>query len=387
MSIEEFAADLGAMCSRSPIAPGRPLVWTIIANPKAGGFTIRSRWNKHRRILASYAEEARRNPPRQFAAYPSLTAQEADTRGNGRAGALGALGLVPTLRSAHAGDIVRAVIDEAMAAQAGAAERSTGTAAQPTPFYLIICAGGDGTSLEALTALYYAPPALRSSLAVLRLPMGTGNDGADARELDQALELLVHPTKIEYARAVRLRTASAGVGPFLAFNILSLGLDAFVTHMTNRMKGSLPGDSYKLWVDIATLFYDSVYTVEPMTVRAVDSGGTVVQAFQEALLLIAFGASGHRSYGADKPILPDGRNVCAVKKIPIIKRLALKKLFTTGRHADLPEARLFNAQRVEIDYAYPILAQMDGEAVRLEAKDFPVSIELTEPAIPILKRA
>jgi hypothetical protein len=29
---------------------------------------------------------------------------------------------------------------------------------------------------------------------------------------------------------------------------------------------------------------------------------------------------------------------------------------------------------------------MDGETVRLEAEDFPAVIELTEPAIPVLKR-
>jgi diacylglycerol kinase family enzyme len=216
--------------------------------------------------------------------------------------------------------------------------------------------------------------------------MGTGNDGADSRDLDTTLDLLVHPTRIQFDRAVRLRTSRVGKGPFLAFNILSVGLDAFVTHMTNKMKGILPGDSYKLWVDIATLFYDRIYRVTPMGIRLYNEEGEQIDAFNDTLLLLAFGASGNRTYGSNVRILPDARNVCAVQQIPLLKKVALKKLFLTGRHADLPETRLFIAQRVEISYHSPLLAQMDGESVLLQEPDFPVSIELSEPAIPVLKR-
>ena len=375
--IEEFAADLADICSRSPVASGRPLFWTIIANPTAGGFTIRSRWRRHRETLSRFAAEARLKAARPEGASPSFTARK-DDYGNGT---LGALGLVPTRRAAHAGEIVRALVDEAAAWEADAPGKGK------QPFYLIVTAGGDGTSLEALTALYEAPAKLRSSFAILRLPMGTGNDGADARELSDALELIARPSRIDYVRAVRLRTATAGKGPFLAFNILSVGLDAFVTHMTNKTKGSMPGDSYKLWVDLATLFYDKIYKVAPMTVTATDSRGNEVQSFTDELLLLAFGASGNRTYGSNKKILPDDRNVCAVKQMPLFKKIQLKVLFTSGNHAQRPEARLFSAERVEFSYGFPILAQMDGEAVLLEPADFPASIELTEPAIPTLKPA
>jgi diacylglycerol kinase family enzyme len=216
--------------------------------------------------------------------------------------------------------------------------------------------------------------------------MGTGNDGADAWELDRTLDLLVYPSKIEYARALRLSTVTAGKGPFLAFNILSVGLDAFVTHMTNKMKGKLPGDSYKLWVDIASLLYDRLFTVGPMEVRAFTEPGKLLRAFEEKLLLLAVGASGGRTYGSRKRILPDDRNVCAVKQMPLLRKLALKGLFTTGEHIGKPESILFNACRVEFGGKYPILAQMDGETVLLESGDFPAAIELTDPVIPILKR-
>jgi diacylglycerol kinase family enzyme len=366
---EEFAAALEHICAASPLAWGRPLVWTCIANPKAGGFTIGSRWKKHRAVLASYAENAQARPVRGGEGRPW------NPRPALREGGPVFPGLFTTAGPGAAGGIVRALIDEASAA----------FPAVPSPFYLIITAGGDGTSLEAQLALYEAPPALRSSFAILRLPMGTGNDGADAWELDKALDLLVKQVSIVYSKALRLRTSTRGKGPFLAFNILSLGLDAFVTHMTNKMKGSLPGDSYKLWVDIAALFYDRLYKVGPMELSARDDAGRTVLSLHEPLLLTAMGVSGGRTYGSHKKILPDTRNVCAIRQMSLFRKLSLKGLFNTGGHTEKPEAILCNAARLEFRYAYPLLAQMDGETVRLEPEDFPVSIELTEPAIPLLK--
>jgi diacylglycerol kinase family enzyme len=370
MNIDDFAAAMADICSRSLVAPERPLVWTIIANPTAGGFTIGSRWKRHYAVLRAYMEKAAANPLRPDA-EPSRTAVNAGPD----AGRMGGLGLVLTQGPASAGGIVKALLDEAGSSHDGT-----------SPFYLILTAGGDGTSLEALTALYAAPAAVRSNFAVLRLPMGTGNDGADGWELDTVLDRLIYPSEIQYARALRLTTAAPRKGPFMAFNILSVGLDAFVTHMTNKMKGRLPGDSYKLWVDIAALLYDRLYTVGPMDVSAYDEEGGRVEQFNEKVLLLAVGAGGRRTYGSHKWILPDDRNVCVVRQMPLFRKVALKGLFTTGAHINKPESKLFNAHRVEFQGGSPILAQMDGETVLLKAEDFPAAIELTELAIPALKR-
>jgi len=369
MQFEEFGSLLSKICSRSSLAPGRPLVWTIITNPKAGGFTIKSRWNKHYSQLTECVQRAKKNPPREGG--PSRTALR-------EGGNFGSQGLIFTRATGHAGELTSVLVKEA--------ETETGFLTGPgRPFYLIITAGGDGTSLEVLTSLYHAPAGVRENIAVLRLPMGTGNDGADTWEVDKALDLLIEPSLLTRQRALRLKTAS-GKGPFLAFNILSVGLDAFVTHMTNKMKGKLPGDSYKLWVDIAALFYDRIYKVGFMDVRSLNSEGKEVKAFREKLLLLAVGESGNRTYGSHKPILPDERNICAIKQTPLLRKLALKGLFNTGGHINKPEAILWNAESVEFSAQYPLLAQMDGEAVLLEDSDFPAVIELTEPAIPILRR-
>jgi diacylglycerol kinase family enzyme len=202
--------------------------------------------------------------------------------------------------------------------------------------------------------------------------------------LDKALDLLVKPTCIENQRGIKLSTATADKGPFLAFNILSVGLDAFVTCMTNKMKGRLPGDSYKLWVDIAALLYDRIYHVGPMDVRVLDHNSRELDAFSEKVLFLAVGASGHRTYGSNKKVLPDNRNICVACNMHLWKKLALKGLFMTGRHVDRPEFRLWTASRVEFTGRFPILAQLDGETALLDPADFPAVIEVTEPAIPVL---
>jgi diacylglycerol kinase family enzyme len=363
---EEFARFVSVACAHTPLERDRPLSWIIIANPRAGGFTIRSRWKKHRALLRDYSRNLEKAPlhPRAAPAFGS--------------------GLVLTGRRGHAAAITQSLIDkEALdALKRGPGERAPGE----RPLFLIITAGGDGTSLEVLSALYHAPEEIRSLFAVLRLPMGTGNDGADARELDRALDFLTKDPVIRFQRALTLSTASSGKGPFLAFNILSVGLDAFVTHMTNKMKGGFPGDSYKLWVDLAALFYDRIYRVGFADIRALDEGGRETKSLREKLLLLAVGESGRRTYGSNKRILPDERNVCLVRQMPLLRKLALKGLFNTGEHVNKKESVLFNAHRVEFSCEYPLLAQMDGETVPLEKNDFPAAIELSAPMIPVLGR-
>ena len=359
--MEAFAEALAEICSRSPIAPEKPLRWLIIANPVAGGFTMRSRQKNCRNALEQALREARENPLRTDCVPATAAA------------ALASYGLAQTSGHGCASKYAEALIGEAKT--------------NITSFYLIIIAGGDGTSREVLSALYHAPEEARSNMAILRLPMGTGNDGADSPNLVDALMLLIKPSRIEITPALRLVTAPGGQAAknhpdCLAFNILSVGLDAFVTHMTNKMKGKLPGDSYKLWVDVASLLYDRLYTVGFLDVKA-DNGA---RTLHEKLLLLAVGASGHRTYGAQKKILPDDRNVCALKQMSLFRKVALKDLFTTGKHIEKPETIMFNARRVEFSGIYPILAQMDGEAILLQPEDFPAAIELTEPIIPVLKR-
>jgi hypothetical protein len=153
------------------------------------------------------------------------------------------------------------------------------------------------------------------------------------------------------------------------------------------MKSRLPGDSYKLWVDLASLIYDRLYHVGPLTGAAYDERGLKLLSLDDTTLLLAVGESGKRTYGGGIRILPDTRNVCLIRQMPLLRKIALKGLFARGAHTGAKEATLFSASRLEFTCQHPILAQMDGETVLLSPADFPVSIALTAPVIPILKSA
>jgi len=325
-----------------------------VVNPVAGGFIIKSKWETHLKTLNEYRQKAQENPQREI--YKNIVVNLTEGKGS-------------------AGSITKSFINRA--------EK------EPDPFYLIVSAGGDGTHCEVMESIYNAPAHIRSNMAVVKLPFGTGNDGADSPDLAGALDLLLNPVHIEFAPAVQLipspKGTAAAKGPFLAFNILSVGLDAYVTHQTNIMKGKTPGDSYKLWVDIAALLYDKKFKVDDMEVRALDDNNKEIKSFNEKLLLLAMGASGHRTYGSQQHILPDDRNVCGIKQMPLAKKLALKGKVLNGTHSDSPEVIMFNAQRLEFSCKHPILAQMDGETVLLQPEDFPAVMEITAPVIPLLK--
>jgi len=349
-----FAQALTEICERSAIAPGRPLRCMVVVNPVAGGFIIKSKWESHLATLTKYRDKALVNPKRQI--YKNMIIELTSEKGSAR-------------------EKVKLLIERA--------EK------EPEPFYLIISAGGDGTHSEVMYSIYNAPAHFRSNLAVLRLPMGTGNDGADCSNLDGALDLLLNPVHIEFASAVQLKTSADGSagshGPFLAFNILSVGLDAYVTHMTNIKKGKTPGDSYKFWVNIAALFYDMKYKVDFMNVRALDINNKEILSFREKLLLLAMGVTGRRTYGSQQKVLPDDRNICAVKQMSVFKKLMVKTAVLKGKHVDHKEVIMLNAHRLEFSGSHSILAQMDGEAILLNSEDFPAVMELTAPVIPLLK--
>ncbi|MDR2952261.1 MAG: diacylglycerol kinase [Treponema sp.] len=354
MDLDYFTQSLDEICQYSLVSPGRPLACTVIANPVAGGFSIRSKWREHVKTLDEYREKAKQNPPR-------ATSRKAET--------------LVTEREGSVRKIIDALVEQA--------EKD------PAAFHLVITAGGDGTHSETMFAVYNTLPHIRSNLAVLRLPFGTGNDGSDGVKLSQALDLLIKPVHVEFSPAVQLTTSPAGPasgkGLFLAFNILSVGLDAYVTHMTNKLKGKVSGDSYKLWLDVAALFYDKTYKVDFMDVRALDAQNREVLSFREKLLLLAMGVTGHRTYGSQQKILSDERNVCGVRQMPLHRKLLIKGLVKKGAHINHPEAIMLNAHRLEFKALHPILAQMDGETVLLQPEDFPASMELTAPVIPLLK--
>jgi diacylglycerol kinase family enzyme len=356
MIIQQFADGVAFLADRSPIFGDKPLDVTLIANPKAGGFTRSKIYARHMDEIRILSERASTVPQRRA---PTV------------------FRLCPTGYPGHATETTRALIEESNA--------------HPEYERLLILAGGDGTTLEVLSTLMDASEVERSRFVVLRLPLGTGNDGADSRVLLEALALLAGPSRFDRQRAIRVSPASSGSlggkGPWWSFNIASIGVDAFITHMTNRLKVTFPGDSYKLWVNLASVFYRSLWPTKDFTIRAFDGSGREVRNFRKDMLLVAMGESGRRTYGSNKLILPDDDNVCFLQDMPLSRIVALKGPMMKGKHRGVPETDLFTASRLEIGFPERALVQMDGEAFELGQEDSPTVFELTEPAIRVIRKA
>jgi diacylglycerol kinase family enzyme len=351
MHPEELAASVGRLFERSPAFPGESLAVDLIANPRAGGFVRPKHSKRHKADLAALEKMAAVLPER--AAPASLR-------------------LHLTERSAHAADIARGIVESARLEKD---ERR----------HIIITAGGDGTSLETATALVELPVAERGRFSILRLPMGTGNDGSEGRDLKVCLSRVLGPMVNEPRRAIRiLPNPAGGKEPLWSFNIVSIGVDAFVCRMTNRLKRIFPGDSFKFWVDVSSVFYDKIWPPEKLKLKAYDAAGREVVSFEEVFLLCAMGVSGRRQYGSNKSILPDDDNVCEVAQMSLFKKLAFKDLIASGRHRGLDLVRLFSATRLRMDYPRSILLQSEGEVTELQASDFPLEFQLTDPLYNVL---
>jgi diacylglycerol kinase family enzyme len=349
MQPEELAEGLSYILDRAPSLPGRLVGALLVANPTAGGFMRPS----YSRLRKAELAELRRD----FSALPAQ-ADRPPVR------------LCRTKQPAHGAEIAREFFAEA---------RATGL--REGELRLVMTAGGDGTSLEVLSALMELPVEERRHYAVLRLPFGTGNDGSDGRDLRVTLGRFKGPCVAVPGTAVLTSPNPAGgKAPIWAFNIASLGIDAYITLMTNRLKRIFPGDFYKLWVEIASVLYDFVWPSRELALKAYSAAGSLAREFRRRLLLVAIGASGRRQYGSNKSVLPDEDNVCAVSQMPLLRKLAVKGPLQKGTHRGIPEIDLFSASRLEIDYPDRILFQADGESSLFEPGDFPLRIELLPDA-------
>ena len=325
-----------------------PLIVDVIVNPHAGFFKRLSTVSKLIAELDQKLQELRQRSPRRKVEVNTVHFTE---------------------HPGHARLITEKILDDE-ARSASGIER------------LLIGCGGDGTSNEICTALVGADTPLLDQMKLVRLPLGTGNDVADAPTFSQAYDLILGSKQATKTGA--LRVISAGAPPRYSFNIGSIGLDAYIAGLTNTFKRAIPGDAYKLMVDIGSLFYERRIRPQPMDIRITgDAGVTRIDSFVPSM--VAMGISGGRTYGGHMPVLPGAQNLCVIGSMSVMEKLRNKKLFLVGRHGELPQARFFTASRMDIDYKGRIPMQLDGEFTWLTAADFPLSMEVLPPRIKVLR--
>lgn len=357
---------------------GQNLTVHIIANQYAGGFTQKKKSSKNYTVLKQAAEEA--------------AGKEACVN-------IKDIILHITEHAGHGTQIAADILAEARSQKTDGAQ------------WLIVTAGGDGTHLEVQTALAKAALAsdddaalIKDFVTILRLPFGTGNDGSDGRETEDTLRRLTEPAHFALQRAVKVWYEGTApdksitekrkqidtydsldvMPPWYSFNIASIGIDAYITYMTNKTKGVMPGDFYQVWVDLACVFYDSTFPPKPLTIEIMKDN-QVVKTVKSAVEFCLLGVSGHRTYGSNHLILPDDNTFCAVKKMPLLRKLVKKSTFNDGSHIGDAYTESEMADKIRISYDQNILVQMDGEVHLLQPEQFPLIIQHTPPVIRVIE--
>lgn len=375
MNAHELSVYLRPLIASCPLWQEKYLSVVVIANPVAGGFANKALASKHEALLSTFCAQAQLKDQ----LCRDITVDVVETTG-----------------AEGTTDSVKRIIKLASMPENYARE------------YLLITAGGDGTALEVQSALVHIALSLGSEYAdvvsnrvtVLRLPFGTGNDGSDARDLADCLRLFTEPAHFAMQPAIEVTCTPSFVAdkkklgyaslhaspPWYAFNIASLGIDAYITHMTNKTKKIFPGNFYKIWIDLACLFYSNKFPSKDASVTVYDKDDKPCATVTLPLLFVLLGVSGHRTYGSNQKILPDERNVCITQNMGLIQKMLLKKQFTSGKHATCNKTHLFAGEKIVINYNEAILAQMDGEVHYIDKDAFPLTMKKTKPIIRIIER-
>ena len=347
--ISTYANGVSELTKFSRSVDKAPLIVDVIVNPKAGFFKRRTTLERQVFALEHKLQDLRSR-------YPGRRVEINTVHFTQRAG--------------HAHQIADAILAKEARERRGIE-------------HLVVVCGGDGTANEICRAFVMADEALLDRVKLLRLPLGTGNDAADAQTFDEAYDLILGDQRTVRTGAVAVTVADGRV--HWAFNIASVGFDAYIADLTNRFKRVIPGEAYKALVNIGTLFYSQVVHPQAMDIHLFDGRlETEVKGMVPSMVVV--GASGHRTYGGHMPVLPGDENVCIVDGMSIMRKIAQKRLFYLGTHGELPEVSFHRADRVDIDYRGRIPLNLDGEIVWLEPKDFPLSLRVVRAKIKTLTR-
>lgn len=280
--------------------------------------------------------------------------------------------------------------------------------------YIVVSCGGDGTSLEVQTALYNEYLRLKEKdshimdhVCVLRLPLGTGNDGTDGNFIKDTFSLLEksltfsdskvlvattngHPAQdtIKHANKFLSRFCTFQPNsPWYSFNIASVGLDAFVNFVTNTVKSRFPGNLYHLCIPLSGLFYSRIFEWGNPTIKMYKNREDTEPSdeFNEQFTIAVMGTSGHRTYGGGHKVLPTNHNVCIAKRISVPRLIRDNGSFARGTHVGTDIGNMFNAEKLVLNYDKPIMLQCDGECYILCKEHFPLTIEKHNTGFRVLK--
>lgn len=377
----DIADCITSLIARNKLWAGKRVFAYFIVNKTAGCFTSSHKSEKYKKFFTHVQQEAEKLPK---------CAKDISYR------------IFSTEYAGHAKDLTKSVVAQLIATD------------EPDIENIIITAGGDGTSLEVQTSLYKCAmegpkhrDAIMNKIALLRLPLGTGNDGTDGHSIEETVEILRGGLLFTNARSIRVypentpdEEAVRAYGknpekyqdmnfqaPWYAFNIASIGLDAYVVYMTNTVKKKLPGNFYHFCVPLSGIVYDKHFPVDTMKIEIFDNKDDSVpsQELNTKITLLAFGASGYRVYGGGHKVLPNEKNLCVCPKISLPVLIKENHRFVDGSFVGTKLASLHQADKIRLSYDKSILMQCDGETALLTPAHFPLIMELTDPCLRVLQ--
>ena len=369
---------ISSLIARNKLFAGKNLQIFYITNKMAGCFTNKKKSAHYKKLFNATEKEVLKNPECAKSVVSKVFATE---------------------YAGHAKDLANAVLSELIGSYNEGDE------------CILIAAGGDGTSLEVQTGLYLAAQSepkkkemIMNHLTLLRLPLGTGNDGTDGHSIEETFELLKGPLEFRNTRALKIYPEGKKTeddikklgkdpskycdanytAPWYCFNIVSIGLDAYVVYMTNAVKKNLPDNFYHLCVPLSGLVYDKDFPIGNAQIELFDESGNKTEEIHTPITLVAVGASGNRVYGGGHKVLPNENNVCIAPQLSLFKLIRDNHMFIDGSFVGTDLASLHSGEKVRINYDKAILMQADGEVTMLCKEDFPIVIEKTEPCIRII---
>lgn len=238
---------------------------------------------------------------------------------------------------------------------------------------IVVSLGGDGTHNQVMLA---AGDRARTPW-YYRVPLGSGNDAVGDDTVQSILAELEGELRPMWIPSVEVRTQRE---THVAFNIASIGIDAFVTMMHQRLRDKLPGNTYRIIAAGALLVYERIVDLGPLAIRTPNEDLGCRER-----MLIALGVRGGLTYGDHIRILPGEENLCVLNKASLREKLRMKRLLFRGEHVGQPITTMLRTDSVTLLYDRPQYLQLDGEPRRLEREDFPLTMSVRSRSRRVLR--
>ena len=259
---------------------------------------------------------------------------------------------------------------------------------------IILLFGGDGTIHR------YLSPLVKLGLPLLIVPVGSGNDFANALGLGrvrdsltvwarlcsgngniQSVDLGVITSPAEASNAASYAQESAQEAYYYFCSVAGIGLDCEVARRANRLPRWLRRHGGYALSLASTVFRFTPFTIN---ILAQSDNGERLKRSYESTILAAFANSD--AYGGGMRIAPrakmdDGQlDICVIAGIHPFKLACLFPTVYFGRHIAIREVEYFQATGVRVETEEPIDVYADGEFVCRT----PVEIRVQAAALKLL---